>query len=107
MQKKIVKNGKVAVLVSPDFGAGWYSWHHIEALLFDPIVVDMVERAVDTDTIIAYCETTYDSTEDKQYYGGASKLQVRWIPDGSYFRIDEYDGSESLILKDDEKWITA
>lgn len=104
MQKKIVKDGKVAVLVSPDFGAGWYSWHHIEALLFDPIVVDMVERAVDADTIIAYCETTYDS--DK-YYGGADTLQIRWIPNGSYFRIDEYDGSESLILKDDEIWIAA
>jgi len=29
------------------------------------------------------------------------------VPEGKEFRIDEYDGSESLVLKDNESWITA
>jgi hypothetical protein len=38
---------------------------------------------------------------DDGYYS-ASNLVVRWIPEGTRFRIKEYDGSESIILLDDE-----
>ena len=26
---------------------------------------------------------------------------------GVYFRIDEYDGNESVVIKDDEDWLIA
>jgi hypothetical protein len=39
--------------------------------------------------------------------GGAVDLKVVWVPQGSQFQVTEYDGSESLRLKDDEDWITA
>ena len=42
--KKIIKNGKVAVLYSPGFGAGWFSWNtEYKELLFHPKIVEMVE----------------------------------------------------------------
>ena len=35
------------------------------------------------------------------YCGGASNLEIEWIPEGTQFRIDEYDGSETLITSKD------
>ena len=45
IMKKVIENGQVAVIYSPGFGAGWYTWNQGRfpelndgtALLFDPI----------------------------------------------------------------------
>lgn len=104
IMEKTVRDGKVAVLVSHGFGAGWYSWHHIEALVFDPIVVDMVETGRQ-DEIEGYVENKYP--EEDPYCGGVDRLTVHWVPLGDRFRIDEYDGSETLVLESEEQWMTA
>ena len=39
---RVVRDGYVAVLYSPGYGAGWYSWHRKEELLYDPTIVQMV-----------------------------------------------------------------
>jgi hypothetical protein len=102
---KMIRDNQVAVLYSPGFGAGWYSWNqdHPE-LLFDPVVVQMVldDRKHD---IEAYCDRVYG--EDEVYCGGAGDLVVRWLPTGTQFRIEEYDGSESLVVSDEIVWQTA
>lgn len=103
MQKKI-ENGLVAVLYSPGFGAGWYSWHGIRELLFDPQVVDMVLDKTTPKTIEHYCDRVYGENAS---YIGADNLKVVWIPQGYQFIIDEYDGNEILTLKDDVQWLTA
>ena len=103
MLKKI-ENGLVAVLYSPGFGAGWYSWHGIRELLFDPKVVDMVMEKTSAKTIELYCETVYGK---ESYYGGASDLEVTWVQPGFQFIIDEYDGAETLKLKEEIIWVTA
>ena len=102
--EKVVREGLVAVLVSPGFGAGWSSWNHnIPELLFDPVVVGMVEDGTDGDTIAAYCEAKYSGG----YYGGADDLVIEWVPVGTQFRVHEYDGSETLECKDAMNWITG
>ncbi len=98
--EKLIRDGKVAVLVSPGFGAGWYSWHFEEALLFDPSVVEWVETQ-ELDKIQAYMELRYPEA----YCGGLEDLEVN--PLGIRFRIDEYDGAESLVLESEERWMTA
>lgn len=105
INEKVVRDGNVAVLVSPGFGAGWYTWNqqHPE-LVFDPIIVNMVLSKVHYHEIESYIEKKYG---DDVYTGGASDLDVHWVPVGAKFRIDEYDGSESLILESDEKWMIA
>lgn len=100
---KVIENGQVAVLVSVPHGAGWYSWHEVQELLFDPVVVDMVRREVDYHEIIDYCDKTYP----KNYYAGAAGLKIFWVPLGTKFKIDEYDGSETLVLEKDVQWIVA
>ena len=102
--ERVVRDGKVAVLVSPGFGAGWYTWHGLLELVFDPIVVEMVESGRHSE-IESYIDNKYP--EDTPYIGGASDLEVMWVPVGAQFRIDEYDGSESLVLASEEKWLTA
>jgi hypothetical protein len=103
MQKKTV-DGLVAVLYSPGFGAGWYSWHNIEELLFDPKVVDMVQEKTSAETIELYCQEVYGA---KSYYGGAEDLEVTWVPTGTQFIVDEYDGAETVTVMDKVNWVTA
>lgn len=104
--ERLVRDGKVAVLVSPGFGAGWYTWNmEHPSILFDPNIVDMVLSNAELRDIEAYVDQTYG--EDEIYTGGAGDLVIRWVPEGVRFRINEYDGSESLVLESDERWITA
>jgi len=102
--EKVIRDGHVAVLYSPGYGAGWYSWHGIEELLYDPVVVGMVERKIPEDVIVSYCDEKYDGDG---YFGGADDLIVEWVPVGTQFRVHEYDGSETLECKDAMNWITG
>lgn len=93
---RVEKDGKVAVLVSPGYGAGWSTWairENAERLLFDPEMVQAV-LAKDSDAVAQRA----DQLEDELgcYTGGSSQLTVVWVPKGAQFRIDEYDGSETL-----------
>jgi len=41
---KIIRDGKVAVLYSPGYGAGWYSWNtDCKECVFNPEIVKLVE----------------------------------------------------------------
>jgi aspartyl/asparaginyl beta-hydroxylase (cupin superfamily) len=101
--EKVIRDGFVAVLYSPGFGSGWYSWHEIPELVFDPKVVEMVENLASWETIIKYCEELYPDN----HFGGADDLKIAWVKEGVEFKIDEYDGSESIQLKDAIQWIVA
>jgi hypothetical protein len=34
-------------------------------------------------------------------------LKVAWIPEGTEFKVNEYDGSESIELKENTDWLIA
>lgn len=102
---KVVRDGKVAVLISPGYGAGWYSWYGIEEMLFDPKIVAMLENPdddEDVDTIIEYCREKYGESG----YDGAHNLTICWVPQGWRFVIDEYDGAETIRFEENIHWIT-
>ena len=100
--ERVVRNGQVAVLFSPGFGSGWYSGHGIEELLFDPSIVQWLE-AGELDKIENYVTLKYPN----EYFGGLDNLRIQWMPEGTEFRISEYDGAESIKYKNKEHWITA
>ena len=109
MDKKIV-DGKVAVLVSPGYGAGWFSWNlEHPGLLFDPVIVDLVleNRHDEIDDYIARKCDENGLDPDEIYTGGSGDLVVKWVDQGKRFRIHEYDGSESLVLDEDDTWHVA
>jgi hypothetical protein len=41
------------------------------------------------------------------YYGGADDLKVMWIAVGTHFRIHEYDGAETLEIREEIEWMVA
>jgi hypothetical protein len=100
--KKVIRDGKVAVLYSPDFGAGWYSWHNQEELLYDPNIVHWLESN-DHKKITSYMELKYPDV----YVGALNDLTIKWIPIGTAFRIQEYDGNESIEFKEEIEWQIA
>lgn len=106
--RKLVRDGKVAVLYSPGFGAGWFSWNNdCEQCLFEPEIVEMVEAKRHAE-IAAVAQRLYSNGGEDHFCDlGAHKLAVKWLPEGTLFRIDEYDGSESIKERNGEDWKVA
>jgi hypothetical protein len=102
--KKLIRDGKVAVLVSHGFGAGWFTWNYDEPqLLYDPVIVEMLEQSKSKSKIEQYCKEQYPNA----YLDGLDGLCVEWLPIGTTFRIHEYDGSESVEIRDSVQWKIA
>jgi hypothetical protein len=55
----------------------------------DPVLVQVVEELGDAAN------------------GRCAKLRVHEVPSGSHYRIDEYDGSESIETPDSYEWSVA
>ncbi len=101
--EKLIEKGKVAVLYSPGFGAGWYTWNQtVPQILFDPAIVKFVEKEK-FDELATYVALKYPDI----YTGGMKDLKVAWIPEGTLFRVDDYDGNESIELKENDNWLVA
>jgi hypothetical protein len=101
MMNKVIRDGKVAVLYSPSFGAGWSTWNDSD-YMFIPEIVKLVENK----------EYLKIPSEMKRlgyggYYGGSDDLQIEWIPVGTKFMIDEYDGYESIRYGTENYWKEA
>lgn len=81
--EKVIRNGKVAVLVSRGFDTGWYTQHGVEELLFHPKVVEMVQDCKKQD-ICKWVEENFDLEVSRD---GAMGLVIHWLPVGEPFMI--------------------
>lgn len=104
IKKYFNENGDVGVLVSGGYGAGWSTWNSSKELLFEPTVIQMILDDADPKDVEAYCESKYGEDE---YFGGVNGLHIVWLKPGTEFYIDEYDGAEGLIQKENHNWSTA
>ena len=94
--EKLERDGKIAVLYSPSFGAGWSTWNteaKYQGLLFDREIVELV-LADDLGAAINLTKKKYPGV----YTGGGSNLTVEWVPKGERFTIKEYDGAENVTI---------
>jgi hypothetical protein len=99
MNKYINDEGKVGVLVSYGYGAGWSTWNgNREVLVMDKVLVTMKLANDYEDTVANYCEML---TGEKPYMGGWFSAEVVWLDKGTKFRIDEHDGAEALVTTAD------
>lgn len=96
---KYTKDGMVAVLVSPGFGAGWSTraGENSEFYCMDRGLVELHMRGADRDEVQAYCALF----GGEPYMGGWGDVEVEWLEPGTLFTIEEYDGAESLRLISD------
>jgi hypothetical protein len=101
---KVVRNGRVAVLISPSYGCGWYTENHKEQMLFDPELVKMVEEKATYGAFKKYLKQAYPTYIVD---GALQGLEIVWIPEGKLFRVQEYDGSESIVMFEQEDLIQA
>ena len=105
---RLIRDGYVAVIYSPGFGAGWSTWNteyseYGQDLIFDPGLADLILNGKSQDQIEAYVALKWNGV----YTGGLEQARVEWVAQGTEFKITEYDGSESLGFRDSEEWITA
>jgi len=102
---RVVRDGQVAVLYSPGYGAGWSTWASTEIrqdVLFDPGAVELVEQEK-WDELEVYIRLKYPD----MFCGGLRDLQIEWLPEGTQFIVNDYDGNESIQKRDSVDWITA
>ena len=99
--EKVVRDGKVAVLLSRGYGAGWGSWNYgvHEVIMFHPKIVQMVEEGREMDITEEWLKSELGLEE--VFTGGRDGLYIKWVPEGTRFRIDEYDGAETIITDED------
>lgn len=97
MTNKLILDGRVAVIISPGFGAGFATWNrdYFEDLLFDKQLVLAIGSA-DKEAFDKRIEEIYP---DAYYH--FEELQVQWVPEGELFYVDEYDGFESIVHQSD------
>ena len=94
--KKIIKNGKVAIAISPGIGAGWITWNP-ELSPFEPKVIEMILAGKQDEITEEWCEK--ELGVKNVYCDGASDLEIVWIKKGLRFSINEYDGDEDLYIE--------
>lgn len=104
---KCIRNGQVAILYSPGYGAGWSTWEtsHAEFMLHDEKLVELVESESTDKEFEEYVESVYP--DEHICCLGFDQLQVVWVPVGTQFRITEYDGFESIEFNNDDYWNVA
>lgn len=98
---KINHNGKVGVLVSRGYGAGWSTTEGHNP--FEPALVLAIQAGMPDTELQKIAEEIYGD----EYYGGVEDLTIQWVPEGTLFRIEEYDGAESLHTLDSYHWHKA
>lgn len=104
--KKVVRDGKVAVVYSPGYGAGWSTWNNsCEWMVFDESIVLNVEKG-DIDKAKGEAERIALKL-GIDIYVGADELEIEWVDQGTKFKINEYDGYENVMGIDDFNFITA
>lgn len=93
--ERVVRDGMVAVLISPGYGAGWSSWGDEslrEQKLFCPRMVEALEAGVSKAELQKIARKEFP----EEYSGGVDQLRVEWVREGEPIRIVEYDGSERI-----------
>jgi hypothetical protein len=93
--EKLEVNGKIAVMISPGFGAGWSSWNlaYREVLLFDKEIATLFFEGRE--------KAAYRRAEEKcpGMYIGSGGVELVWLPKGTRFILNEFDGNEEIITE--------
>lgn len=105
---KVIRDGNVAVIVSPGHGAGFSTWNpQYPGLVYEPLVVQWIENGKP----ISHFEPITLQLEQKYgefiYCGGLNDACIHWLPIGTHFIITEHDGFECLQSKSDINWSVA
>ena len=96
--EKIIKDGNVAVAISPAYGGGWSSEQKVDPMDAEFNRLFLYGR---------YDEAAALARDRGLCDYGITSVKIVWLPVGTEFQIDNYDGAESLIRKDEQVWHKA
>lgn len=105
MMEKLERDGMVAVLVSYGYGAGWSTWGNSTEREFYAMDKGLVELAMQK-AKEEHVKTYIEAAGYTEPYMGGWPCSIEWIPKGTAFVIEEYDGSESIRTAAN-LWMTA
>ena len=93
--EKLIRDGKVGVIISCGFGGGWYREEYPE-LIFNPKLIEMVEKNIEITPkfILDNFGIEINRIPNRD-------LCVDWVDKGVKFMINEYDGQESILTIQD------
>ncbi len=106
INNKVVHDDKIAILISPDYGLGWSTLCRIkeskEKMIFDTDIISiLLSDSINLNILKILIQKKYPNI----YVYDIEQLTVKWIPKGSIFIIDEYDGYESIKYYNEDDWI--
>jgi hypothetical protein len=114
--KLVAEDGSVAVVLSGDYGSGWSTETSDSSvkpqLMFDSRIVRYVlsgeNKNICQDDYNDLMKTIFpDLGYDPGDFDGFCALTVTFIPKDTLFRIDQYDGAESIVIFDPSNYFTA
>jgi hypothetical protein len=109
--EKVIRDGMVAVLRSPGYGAGWSTWQHEEGLAefvtFDRRLVEAAERGASSDEVEEMLEELFFGSGMYISTSGWSDIEINWLPVGTRFEITEYDGAEGIRIFNESEYYEA
>jgi hypothetical protein len=79
----------------------------METLLFHPLIVEKVECGLNNEITTEWLVHQFGEEFDYIYCGSTEDLKIKWLPEGTRFRIDEYDGFETIHILDDTEFMIA
>ena len=99
---KYIVDGRVAVIVSPGYGAGWSTWGKPEMALDGELA-----QAILAEKPLPELSAIATKNWPEAYLGGLEDCVVEWVNEGAQFEIEEYDGSESLHVIGNRRYMSA
>ena len=99
--EKLIRDGKVAIIYHPSFGAGWYTWNEkYKEVMYHPQLVQKILDDEQKDLTEEWVKAVLGIPKDEHLCVlAAGELEIEWLPIGTPFKISEYDGAESVITK--------
>ena len=94
--------GKVGVIYSIGHGAGWSTWGSREQAL-DQELANALYNSAEYEVLEEIATRNWPDA----CILGLEDCVVEWVDPGTAFTIEEYDGSESLVLESDDYWMIA
>lgn len=103
MEKYYNEKGQVGVIISPEYGSGWSTYNDNNSqLVFDANLIEAVLNQNITEIL-----TIAENILPNGYFSSVNKLEVVFLEPGTIFRIDEYDGFESIVIYNPSEYFTA
>lgn len=114
--KLVAEDGSVAVVLSGDYGYGWSSSESDSSVKHQLMLDSRIVRYVLSGENKNICENDYNDLMKTIFpelgyvpgdFDGFCALTVKFIPKNTLFRIQEYDGLESIVLFDPSNYFTV